>query len=273
MLFSEADKVEGPTEDDEQSKPLDESPGSRKLYVEETTPIRSLRRFQSQPHLSSDTKRRRHFSFEPGEDHLQALKEELTPTATVTTGGRSSTSGSPDSTVLLIKGVQSSPEGLVSPYQVPSPDPHSLSKIPTPVQPFGSLRRETSVTSLQSTRAASSDGRHTSQSSILTAFRENQSGSLRPNSSSRSSSFNNLRGTDASPSSIDRPGSVRVRSSVANLATTRVGDQANRTAASKGGSPARSTPKTSTTALSSRAGRHTGPLEAENNDPTKSAGP
>ncbi|KAF2827665.1 hypothetical protein CC86DRAFT_349335 [Ophiobolus disseminans] len=265
-LFSDTEKVEGDTKAVQQSKPVDDHGRSQKPCIGETTPIRTLRRFQSQPQLGSDIKRRRHFSFEPGEDHLHALQEESTPNASAKSQKTPSIPGSPASDILLRS------EGLDSPYQVPTPDPQNLSKIPTPVHPFGSLRREASVSSLQSKQATSSDGRHTSQSSILTAFRENQNGAKRPSSSSRSSSINNLRGTDASPSSTEQPGNVRVRNSVVSLVTTRAGDPTNRSVTSQDGSPARSKPRTSTTGLSSRATRHMGPVEPENNDPKRGVG-
>jgi len=48
------------------------SPVARKPNLDETTPVRTLRKFQSQPQMNSE-KRRRHFSFEPGEDYRKRV--------------------------------------------------------------------------------------------------------------------------------------------------------------------------------------------------------
>ena len=144
---------------------------------------------------------------------------------------------------------------IASPYEAVSPDSQGVSKIPTPVQPFGSLRRETSVSSLGSVLTKSNDGRHHSQSSIVTAFRDQHSGKLRPDSSSRSSSYNTFPGVDSSP---------RARESAAGL---RGGEHANQVT-SRGGSPAKKLSRTSKTASSTRASLlMAGPNTHENDVP------
>jgi hypothetical protein len=267
-LFSEPEPA------DSHTKPIQLSKSTDNLSIEEVgneeaTPTRLLRKFQSQPHLNSE-KRRRHFSFEPGEDQLQALKEQFASEITV----RSRHELTKPAPVVPQRADGESPEAA-SPHEI-----QNLSKIPTPVQPFGSLRRETSVSSL------GNDGRHNSQSSILTAFRETQSGTLRPGTSSRSSSFNNARNTGASPSSLkDRPEGVRVRISASpssmkdglegvrvrnsstSLVASRVGDEANHTATTDG-SPAKTNPRSAKAGSSTRTTRHIAPVnKPENNDP------
>ncbi|KAF2025048.1 hypothetical protein EK21DRAFT_77318 [Setomelanomma holmii] len=238
-------------------------------YVNEVTPKRILRRFQSQPQLASDQNRRRHFSFEPGEDHLQALREEMNPFEPIQPCNQpydlvSSTSSSAQGT-----NTKSSCKVATPPYQALSPGAH-CSKIPSPVALYGSPRRESSVSSLQSTLTRSNDGRHNSQSSIVTAFREHQGGTLFPGSSSRSSSFNNLRNSEASPSPKDRPSSIRVRNSVASLAAIRATEQANIVARSGSSSPGKCGAKVSVT--ESQTTRRVGQLQSENSCPNRSDG-
>jgi hypothetical protein len=271
-LLSNVDKADSPTTPVEQSDLLNDPIYAHHLHISKRTPSHSLRRFQSQPQLSSDTKRRRHFSFEPGEDHLHAMKEESTPTASSKSTHVSAPPRSSASANFSYTGLSPSSEGPRSPYRIPSLDPQDSSRIPTPVQPFGSLRRETSISSIQSTKYASSDARHNSQSSILTAFRENQNMALHRGLNSRSNSINDLYSTDASPSSTERPSSARIRTSVASLAVTRAGDHANHSVASKDGRRTRSKARKSTTGLSSQANCHMGPVESENDVPTRTVG-
>lgn len=244
-----------------------EAPSVQDSCIDEVTPKRTLRRFQSQPQLASDQKRRRHFSFEPGEDHLQALKEELTPVE----GDQRSGSSASVRNALQNFDADPSPGDLTSPYQSLSPNTPS-SKIPSPVAPFGSLRRESSVSSLQSTLTSSKDRRHNSQSSIRTAFRENQGGGLRPCSSSRSSSFNNLRGTELSPSPKNGPDRVGLRNSIASLSAARAADQPNRVAKSGGSSPARSSTNCPMIGSFAHSAHGVGQLNSENHSPNRRDG-
>jgi hypothetical protein len=223
-------------------------PDAHRPSSNENTPIRTLRRFQSQPQMNSE-KRRRHFSFEPGEDYLQALQEASSPNAADRQVREPCLTGASTPALQSRKDVASPCEGI-------SPETQSLSKIPTPVQPFGSLRRETSVSSLGSVLTKSTDGRHHSQSSILTAFRDHQSGKLRPASSSRSSSYHNLNGADSSPGT---------RNSVTGLR----GDHANQ-ATSLGGSPAKTLTRAPKVPSSIRKNRQmTAPGALENEAPGK----
>lgn len=266
-LLSDREAPNHNTEDvelfDTQSKPERGDSKLENTNIDEMTPRHTVRRFQSQPQLTSGRKRRRHFSFEPGEDFLQALKEDLTANDTPQLYYTPSKSSGPTCGIQRADSIGPLQGCLTSPYQVFQHDLHNASKIPSPVQVYGSVRREGSVSSLQSVKARSNDGRHNSQSSIMTAFRDNPSMNLRPASSSRSSSFNNLRSAEMSPSSKDRPVSLRVRNGVATLSSA---DHANSTAVSQEGSPARSNTKPSVTS-SLRASRTMGPLTTE---PSKS---
>jgi hypothetical protein len=225
-----------------------------KLETSETTPRRNVLQSQPQPHLTSDQKRRRHFSFEPGEDLLQALKDSRANDESLLYGtpSRSSdplASGShADADMEPLRG------SLIQ----------SASMIPSPVQVYGSVRREGSVSSLQSSKARGIDGRHNSQSSISTAFRDIPSTNLRPASSSRSSSFKHLRSAEMSPSSKGRPNSGIVLNGVAVLSAEHV----NSTTVSQEGSPGGYKKPTITSLL--RTNRTIRPLTQENDEPSKS---
>ncbi|KAF2641435.1 hypothetical protein P280DRAFT_313169 [Massarina eburnea CBS 473.64] len=124
------------------------------------TPNQKLRHAQSHPLLGSAYKRRRHFSFEPGDDlsYPKALVE-----------------SSPESSPRY-----HTPGNEASIVNTTNPKP---SKIPSPAQrsAYGSARREGSVSSLQSIGGRfHQDDRRDSRSSILTAFRESSRGGLHP---------------------------------------------------------------------------------------------
>ncbi|KAH7095224.1 hypothetical protein FB567DRAFT_23264 [Paraphoma chrysanthemicola] len=191
-------------------------PDLQNPYFEDETPRRTLRRFQSQPQLTSDQKRRRHFSFDPGEDHLQALKEDF--------GDEHSDPSHSEAPQTLH--AESPPRYPASPAQTLSPNTSS-SKIPSPVAPHGSLRQQSSLSSLKSSLVTTKDGRHNSPSSIRTAFRDMNGGVLRPSSSSRSSSYN-LRSSEPSPSPKDALGDIGMPNSIASLAAAKLPDDSNR---------------------------------------------
>jgi hypothetical protein len=113
--------------------------------------------------LGSSQKRRRHFSFEPGDDTTyRKMQMELSPEPSPNT--------------------QSETSAADNDARKPSKIP-----IPSPVQntSFGSVRRESSISSLQSASSKQRQDKNyrNSKSSVLTAFRESSSGSLRPKTS------------------------------------------------------------------------------------------
>ncbi|KAF2685529.1 hypothetical protein K458DRAFT_449307 [Lentithecium fluviatile CBS 122367] len=151
-------------------------PGEDHVKPDEmVTPKHLLRHFQSQPQLGSEQRRRRHFSFEPGDDEIRRLNGDI---ASYETTRRASSTDSDDS-----NSPQKRPEPTPLQLQLAA-DPPMPSKIPSPVQRprLGSVRRDNSLTSQQH------DDRRTSASSVLTAFRQNSNGSIRPISQTRNSS-------------------------------------------------------------------------------------
>ncbi|KAH4221060.1 hypothetical protein HBI17_125340 [Parastagonospora nodorum] len=243
--------------------PVRDGPGTKNTAIDDTTPQRTLRKFQSQPQLTSEKRRRRHFSFEPGEDQLLALNEEMRENDASRYYDVSMKSSGPQ---LLSHPHESnadpSPEVSIPWQSATQQDSHNASKIPSPVQVYGSVRREESISSLQSATAKSADSRHNSLSSVLTAFRDNHNVNLRPSSSSRSSSFNTQRSAEMSPSSRDRPVSTRAPSGVSILSAD------HQRPVSQGGNPARTIRPSKTSSL--RASRTMGPLTQENDEPDQS---
>ncbi|PSN62694.1 hypothetical protein BS50DRAFT_577604 [Corynespora cassiicola Philippines] len=164
--------------------------------MDEWTPGRRLRHFRSQPQLESDHRRRRHFSFEPGDDLLTTLEERLRLSGldTPDSGTDSSDSESSPSFAAVDQIVDPfSCHGASQLQTLPAVIPKP-SKIPSPVSTLGRVRRETSASSLQTVigRGYPND-RRDSRSSILTAFRKNSHGSMRPDTKrSASTSTANL---------------------------------------------------------------------------------
>jgi hypothetical protein len=211
-----------------QARPASENDMAKKAHKRgEISAVRTPQRFQSQPQLSS--KHRRHFSFDPGEDHLQALQEEQTPVAIKKRLGALPDSDPSDSAVFRDADARSPMRGLQSSSQVSvsSIDSNKRSKIPTPALPLGRVRRENSASSSQSVLTIPSNERRDSRSSVLTAFRNSSTGNLQPSTSSRSSSVHNLRNAEALSPRKDQPSNSRVYSHVLAVSAARAAGQAS----------------------------------------------
>jgi hypothetical protein len=206
-------RVRGETLSSLKQNPRAMRPSPRKPSVDELTPRQTLRRFQSHPQLTSDQKRRRHFSFEPGEDLIDALTAELTTTDTLSSSRLPPERTSLVSDDLLGPAPRSLSGDFITPCGSPDYDSANVSKIPSPIHAFGNKRR-TSVSSLQTVMARPNDGRHNSQSSVVTAYRDSRNNSLRTGSSSRSSLNKNYRRMEVSPASNNHTDSIRVGSSL-----------------------------------------------------------
>jgi hypothetical protein len=141
------------------------------VNIDETlTPKHRLRNFKSQPQLGSDQRRRRHFSFEPGDDKIRNLDDDTMPCRTI------QRTSSTESTCSDLAHEEQESSTL---QMQPKP-----SKIPSPVQTpgLGSVRSKNSLPGLQH------DHRRTSTSSVLTAFRQSSNASLHPLSKSKDNS-------------------------------------------------------------------------------------
>ncbi|KAF7681402.1 hypothetical protein GT037_000378 [Alternaria burnsii] len=243
MLFSQTRPAERIAEgiEERDARPSRQGMGSNsgKPQYPDTSfaPRHNLRKFLSQPHLSTPQRHCRHFSFEPGADQLEALAEDFGAL-----DGETNESGSDDSdTPLLMRAER------------PALDTHSIrstsssqnlgadlakpSKIPSPVQTMGRSRREDSASSLQSVYARRQDSRRESRSSVITVFREHPSGNGRPEPQSRHSSINDLRASDSSTGSREQIGATRLRNSNIAVAAARAASDASQTSLSERSSP------------------------------------
>jgi hypothetical protein len=182
-----------------------------------------LRRFRSEPHLAAGKDRHRHFSFEPGDDHLGKLNDQLLEferNRPKSPAGSQSTKSSETQNDLDIQ------EQLSSHSQGLSADAPRPSKIPSPMHHPALVRprREGSSSSVKTVSGRDRhrlDDRRDSRSSVVTAFRQNSDGSLRrPETASRSSSTTSFRHTEADTRDLN--GGNRLRNSAAALAAARV---------------------------------------------------
>ena len=199
MLFSQARPAEGvvvPGDEKKADAAIQDASVKSPSLEQSTTQARTVRKFQSQPQPNTQQKHHRQFSFEPGADQLQALTEEAPPRDV---GSRDDESENSDAPLIIHAGRQtedSASTSLTGSCQNLSADFAKPSKIPSPVQSLGRSRKESSASSLPSVYARSQDtSRRGSSSSVLTAFRENASGSVRPRAQSRNSSMQSLHAT------------------------------------------------------------------------------
>ncbi|KAF1839599.1 hypothetical protein BDW02DRAFT_2426 [Decorospora gaudefroyi] len=268
MLFSKTSTenafFDSGEEEDVQPPLPEKSPSARKPYFEKgAMPRRALLRFQSQPDLSTQHKHRRQFSFEPGADKLQALLVEYkSHGAEIRDSGYDESDTSPS---LRAQRPTLGSQSLVSSSSsvALNTDFSKASKIPSPVQTLGRVRRETSASSVQSLYTRPLDDRRDSRASVLTAFRENSSGNLRPVPQSRSSSNNNLRTADASIPTKDAQSGPQSRNNSMALAAARVAGKGSRNSLPEDGSPS----KTITKASSFRPFQLDGAVKLENHTP------
>ena len=228
MLLSHTRAADAVVEHIEEKKsPLSqqENAGTGKLQGKQAmTPTRSVRKYQSQPQLSSQQTHRRQFSFEPGADQLHALAEEARISDLDAHGSDSDHSAAP----LLVNATRrafdsrSIMSNLSAEFSKPS-------KIPSPVQTMGRVRREGSGSSLQSVYNTPQDSHRGSRSSVLTAFRENSSGNLRPALQTRNSSLQNSSVVNAPVVLQDQSGSTQVRNGAMDMAAARAAGSKSQT--------------------------------------------
>jgi len=155
-------------------------------------PKHGLRHSGSQPQLAPEQRRRRHFSFEPGDDDMKKLE------SVVALSSSTQHNYPKDATESDSSHQRPAPASLES--QI-SNDFQKPSKIPSPIQrpALGSMRRESSLHSVQQ------DDCRTRASSVLTAHRQNSTGSIPQGSQSR----NNSVGAKAAARAARSSGMVR----------------------------------------------------------------
>lgn len=175
-----------------------------------STPERAVRHASSRPQLGSSQKRRRHFSFEPGDDQAAALEEKFRAQETA------GLSSSDETETMFDQSRMSSLRS--SSFQ---------SKIPSPILRPGleNVRRERSDSSVRTALRRPDDERYDSRSSVFTAFRQDSSGSIQHVTQSRSSS--ELTPGHGDGHGSDSTGSIGVQHNVAAMAGARAVDQSD----------------------------------------------
>ncbi|KAI4627417.1 uncharacterized protein J4E87_003980 [Alternaria ethzedia] len=233
MLFSQtrsAEKLTAHVEENDTQTPRQKNSsdnGTYEYFDQSLAPRNTLRKFQSQPQLNTSQKHHRQFSFEPGADQLEALTEELKAL-----DGEANESGSDDSdTPLLMRtgrpALDTRSIRSASSSQTLGADLGKQSKIPSPVQSLGRSRRADSASSIQSVNARPQDSRRGSSSSVITAFRENSIGSMRPELQSRNSSINSLRMPDSPSALRNQHSGTGLRNTITAIAAARAASDAS----------------------------------------------
>lgn len=223
-------------------------------------PLGYLRHFCSQPALASEKRCRRHFSFEPGDDQLKELDVNLFPSGS---NGRAFSADSTSKSAQWVMGSTPQPESLSTQVQSLSIELQKPSKVPNPVQRprLGSIRQDSSVSSLQTIVGKQYPGHHRDSSSgSIFPSRENSTDSVRPAPGRRSGFDGTHRhGQGQQP---DQPGILRVPTSVAALASAWAPDHVDSIQGSKNSSPRHA--DTLSVSLSTRTVRRYEKTKSEN---------
>ncbi|EUC49728.1 hypothetical protein COCMIDRAFT_32944 [Bipolaris oryzae ATCC 44560] len=154
------------------------------------TQTRIAERLHSQPQLSAHQGHRRQFSFEPGADELQALFEEATLDDMYThyEGPEDSVAQVSSHTIRYTPVIRS--ERSRGSTQSSRADFGNMSDYPSPAPSLGRSSQGSSTSSSEGMDKTYQEGRRGSQSSVVTAFREDVgSGRVQPRDSGRRSSL------------------------------------------------------------------------------------
>lgn len=207
------------------------------------TPERASRQACSQPQHESAQIQRRHFSFEPGDDHISAMEDLARLHTTELSSSSEEEELCSDGPAISLRFKSRLDTDLQKPSMIPSP-------ISRPVR--DEVRREGSDSSVRTGNRKVEDTRRESSSSVLTAFRHSSSGSVRPVPQSRSGSMNTLRRDEnRQANSINGLGGAH---NTAAVAAARAVEQADGSVVKS--DTVRSIGKTAPATLSTRTSRH-----------------
>lgn len=235
-----------------------------RVPASDLTPRPPLRKSEYQSQQRPDQRRRRHFSFEPGDDQVRQLEDGVKSYDSLSRTDSTDSESSLSSAAAFRTFTEGSLADNDSTPLLPSlgEDLPKPSLIPSPVQTVGRVRRENSMSSLQSVFVKNiQDNRHSSRTSIQTAFREGSNANESMESKSRSSSNNNLPTAESPLGSKDRVNSLANRHSTAAMAAARAAE-------AKSHGLSRSNTRLSTATSSSRNVHTERQEKFENNDPT-----
>lgn len=263
VLFSSAESGDGkialPIQHDQESglATMNESKTSAGNIT--LRPLSRKTRFQSR--LEHNQTRRRHFSFEPGDDHIREPGTDLRSHDALSQASLTNSDFASSSDFSLFDSLETDDDDTTHCLASASGDPPKPTMIPSPVQTMGRIRRENSMSSLQSVSVKKNLGdRHDSRISIQTAFQETASISTSIKSRNGSRSSQNLYITESPAGSKERLNGVANRQSSIALTAARVAD-------ARSSILSRSDMRLSTATSSYCQRQTTGQQRTENNDP------
>ena len=191
-----------------------------------------------------DQKSQRHFSFDPGDDHMFTDLRSYDPLSRTKPTDNVSPSSS-EASLTLEGSLREGDNDSVSQFPSAVVDITKQSMIPSPVQRVGSIRRENSGSSPQSMFIKNiQDDRRNSRASVQTVFRNTSSANISSRSKSTGSSSRTLDVAESPLRSKERPSSLANQPNAA-LAAARVAE-------ARSGGSSRSNTQFSTTAPHSR---------------------
>jgi hypothetical protein len=230
--------------------------------AEDVTPRPPSRKPRSLSYPEHDHTRRRHFSFEPGDDQMRELDASLHSYDALSQSDSADSGFSSSSAFRLFNdGLETDDDDTTRLLASTSGELPKPTMIPSLVQTVGRLRRENSISSLQSVFVKNvQDDRHNSRTSIQTAFQEGAGAIASIKPKSRSSSSQNVHAAESPLGSRERLNSLANRQSNAALAAARAAE-------ARSNDPSRSDTRPSTATSSSRKRRTAGQQRAENTNP------
>jgi hypothetical protein len=241
------------------------SDGHLKAPTDDVTLEPQQHKRMTQIRQGEDQKSQRHFSFDPGDDHMRVLFTNFRSYNSLShTEPTDYVSPSSSEASLALEGsLREGDNDSVSLFPSAGVDIAKQSMIPSPVQRVGSIRRENSGSSPQSTLIYKNiqDDRQNSRTSVQTVFRNTSSAAFSSTSKSTGSPSQTLGVAESPLKSKERPNSLANQHNAA-LAAARAAE-----ARSSGSS--RSNTRLSTTAPHSRKQHPTRRPTAENHDSEK----
>ncbi|KZM22642.1 hypothetical protein ST47_g6193 [Ascochyta rabiei] len=200
--------------------------GYNNVSADDSTPRPPLRMPRSGSQQPLDQGRPRHFSFEPGDDQMRDVEAGFkTYDSLSQTDSTDSETTSSSAASRVFAGVLQTNDNLIPLSSSSGTDVPTPSMIPSPVQTTARVRRENSTSSLRSIFVKNiKDDRHSSRTSVQTAFREAPCANASVRSKSKSSSNHNLRAAESPLGSKERLDSLANRHSTAALAAARAAE-------------------------------------------------
>lgn len=201
-----------------------------KISADDVTPQAQLQRSQTQPNLHSGRNDQRHLSFETGDDQAQGLEVNLRSYASLShtnTTGPGPLSFS-TTTYWFPEGLDQCNDDTNSLPPSIGVDVSKSTMIPSPVQTVGRIRRENSVSSLQSVFVKNiEDDGYNSRPNIHTTFRKTSNASISIKPKRKSSPTQNLHTVESPLGSEERSNKLANRYSAAALAASRAVEARN----------------------------------------------